>query len=226
MKQKQLQWWDVVILSLILFGGAIWSSTTTFFTVSPEILAQGTEFTSADNYSAMFSTVIELLFAYIYLRWRQFDFSQWKYHITWKDTFYALGIFLLLSLSMDVVSILSLGWSEATAYVGELGILSALAEVDFSLVAFSLLNGFYEEIFFLGICTHVPKQQQKGVLLYSFVIRFSFHTYQGLASALGIGLLVGGIYYWLYQKKSQNLYPYMLSHSLADIIGLGILPLL
>lgn len=226
MKRRQLEWWDVVILSLILFGGAIWSSTEFFLTASPEILAQGTEFTVLDNLYGIATILVELGLSYLYLRWRKFDFSQWKYKITWKGTAAAVGIFLLLSLGMDLVSIVSLGWAEATAYVGEGGIWYVLSEIDGSLIAFSLLNGVYEEIFFLGVCTAVPERQQKGVLCYSLLIRFSFHTYQGIPSALGIGFVIGGIYYLLYQKTSKNLYPYMLSHSFADIVGAGILPLL
>ena len=226
MKRKQLEWWDVVIVSIIFFGGAIWNSTVIFFTTSAEILEQGTEFTAADNWFGILTIVIEMSMAYVYLRCRKFDFSQWIYKVTWKGTLAAVGIFLLLSVGMDLVSILSLGWTEATAYVGEGGIWQILAEADVSLIAFSLLNGIYEEIFFLGVCTAVPKRQQKGVIIYSLLIRFSFHTYQGLAAALGIGFVIGGIYALLYFKKSKNLYPYMLSHSFADILGAGILPLL
>ncbi|MEA4903636.1 MAG: CPBP family intramembrane glutamic endopeptidase [Petrimonas sp.] len=225
-KRKELQWWDVIIVSLILFSGPIWSSTVTFFTVSSDILAQRTEFTSADNWFAMLSTSLELLIAYFYLRWRQFDFKQWYYKLTLRGTAAAVGIFVIISLAMDMVTILSIGWKETTAYIGGGAFFYVLEEIDLSLILFSLLNGFYEEIFFLGVCMVVPERQKVGVLCYSLLIRFSFHTYQGLPAALGIGFVLGGIYYFLYQKSDKNLYPYMLSHSFADIIGTGILPLL
>lgn len=226
MKRKELEWWDVVVLSAVFFGFPIWNSTITLMTTSAEILAQGTEFTAADNWFGIVSIVIELTIGYFYLRWRKFDFSQWIYRVTGKGTVAAVGIFLLMSVAMDLVSILSVGWAEATAYIGQGGIWYVLAEVDFSLIAFSLLNGCYEEIFFLGVCTAVPERQKKGVFLYSLLIRFSFHTYQGISAAVGIGFVIGGIYYMLYRKGSKNLYPYMLSHSFADIFGAGILPLL
>lgn len=226
MKRRELQWWDVVILSLILFGSAIWNSTVFLFTATPEMMAYATDFSVLDNLYGILSILVELGVSYVYLRWRKFDFSQWRYRITWKGTAAAVGIFLLMSLAMDLVTIVSYGWAEATAYVGQGGIFGVLAQIDGSLIAFSLLNGVYEEIFFLGVCTAVPEGQKKGVLAYSLVIRFSFHTYQGLSAALGIGFVIGGIYYLLYVKSNQNLYPYMLSHAFADIFGAGILPLL
>ena len=225
-KREKLQWWDVVVVSIILFGFAIYNSTSIFFTTSTEVLEQGTVFTSLDNWFGIFTIIIELSLSYLYLKIRRFDFSQWKYRITWKGTLAAVGIFVLMSLAMDLLDIVHYGWKEATAYVGQGGIWYVLSEIDFSLILFSLMNGVYEEIFFLGVCTSVPESQQKGVLIYSLVIRTAFHTYQGMVSALGIGLIIGGIYYYLYKKKGQNLYPYMLSHSFADIFGVGFLALL
>ena len=223
----QLQWWDVVIISIILFSGAIWNSTQTWLTEPSEILEQGTEFTAADNWFGLVSIILELGISWLYLRWRKFDFSQWKYRPTAKGTLLAVGIFLVMSVGMDIVSILSLGWTEATAYVGSLGILGVLAEIDVSLLLFSFVNGIYEEIFFLGVCTAVPKNQRAGVLCYSLVIRFAFHTYQGLAAAAGIGFVIGGLYLLFYYKREdKNLYPYMLSHAFADVFGAGLLYLL
>ena len=170
--------------------------------------------------------MIELGLAYLYLRLCRFDFAQWGYKITGKGTAGAVAVFMLMSLSMDVVSILSEGWKAATAYAGYIGIVQAVAVIDLSLIAFSLLNGAYEEIFFLGICTMVPDKQKTPVLIYSLLIRFLFHTYQGFASAIGIGLLVGTLYYVLYRKSDRNLYPFMLSHSLADIFGASLIYLL
>ena len=226
-KRAQLQWFDVVVVSMILFGGAIWSSTQALLTTPAEILEQGSEFTAADNWFGLVTIILELGVSWLYLRWRNFDFSQWKYRPTWKGTVRAILIFLLMSVAMDAVSIVSLGWQEATAYVGQLGILHVLSEIDASLLIFSFMNGIYEEIFFLGVCTAVPEEQRTGVVCYSLVVRFAFHTYQGIPSALGIGFAIGGIYYFLYRRNpDKNLYPYMLSHAFADVFGAGLLYLL
>lgn len=225
-KIKYLRWYDILFTSLILFGGAIWDSTVIFLTTSPEILAQGTEFTVADNLYGIATEVVELAIVFIYLKLRKFDFSQWKYKITCKSTLFAIVMFLLLSVLLDCADIIVYGWAETTQFVGEGGIFYVLSEFDLSLLLFSLLNGFYEEIFFLGICTSVKDEHRIPVLIYSLIVRTAFHTYQGLIPALEIGLIIGLVYYLVYRKKSDNLYIYMSSHALADIFGAGIIPLL
>ncbi len=225
-KRKNLCWYDIVFTSLILFGGAIWDSTVTFLTTSPEILAQGTEFTTLDNIYGIVTEVVELTIVFVYLKLRKFDFSQWKYKITGKSTIYAIALFLLLSVLLDCADILVYGWAESTQFIGQGGFFDVLAEIDFSLILFSLLNGFYEEIFFLGICTSVKDEQRIPVFIYSLIVRTSFHTYQGLVPALEIGIIIGIVYYFAYRKKNDNLYLYMTSHALADVFGVGIIPLL
>lgn len=82
--------------------------------------------------------------------------------------------------------------------------LSTFQNIDLSLILYSMLNGFYEEIFFLGVCLSVKPEKRKYYFIYSLVIRYSFHTYQGNVSALAIGFLVGGIYYLLYTRKNEK----------------------
>ena len=226
-KLTELRWYDAVIISLILFGRAIWSSTMILLSTSQEILNQGTEFTSADNWYGIISIIIELFLSWVYLRLRNFDFSQWKYKPGLKGSVLAIGIYIVMCLGMDIVNIIFLGWSEATKYVGSLGIIYIFKQIDLSLLLFSFMNGIYEEIFFLGVCTSVIKKQRLPVIIYSLIVRFSFHTYQGIGAALGIGFVIGGLYlFFFYRSKDRNLYSCMLSHTFADIFGAGLLYLL
>ena len=226
-KRQQLQWWDAVVISIILFGFAIYNSTTIYFSTPSEILNQGKEFSSLDNWFGIGTILLELSLSFLYLKLRKFDFSQFQYRPTLKGTLAAVGIYLLMSLFTDIFTLLAEGDWDVISYIGGFGILYVLAEIDLSLLLFSFLNGIYEEIFFLGVCMAVPRKQLPWVLLYSLVIRFSFHTYQGLVSAMGIGFVIGGTYLFLYFKnKDKNLYPYMLSHAFADVFGASILYLL
>ncbi|UWH02138.1 CPBP family intramembrane metalloprotease [Corynebacterium silvaticum] len=100
-------------------------------------------------------------------------------------------------------------------------------KIDASLVLFSLQNGFYEEIFFLGIFLSVAPKYRVAAFIFSLVVRTIFHTYQGLASALGIGLILGSIFYFLYTRsKDKNLYTFFLAHAICDVVGLAVLYLL
>lgn len=87
-----------------------------------------------------------------------------------------------------------------------------------------MLNGFYEEIFFLGVCLSAKLEKRMYYFIYSLVICYSFHTYQGNISALAIGFLVRGIYYFLYTRpKEKNLFPFFLAHAITDVFGAGII---
>ncbi|WP_250278123.1 CPBP family intramembrane glutamic endopeptidase [[Clostridium] colinum] len=130
-------------------------------------------------------------------------------------------MFILLSTIIDITNILFYGWKEYISSVSLYG----FPQINISLILFALLNGFYEEIFFLGICIHVKKEYRIISLVYSLIIRTLFHTYYGLFTALEIGLVIGIIYYIFY-KRNKNLYPFMMSHTIADIVSLGIIQLL
>lgn len=85
--------------------------------------------------------------------------------------------------------------------------------VDYSTVIYALFNGFYEEFFFLGLLLSTDTKKRSLVLLFSTIVRTSFLTYQGLVSALVIGVPFGLFYYYMYKNKNDNLLPYFLAHA-------------
>ena len=222
MKRKNLEILDVILITIIMLGPAIFKSTQMF--LSGPAQTEGIIFSTYDNIRAIIIQSIQFIIAFVYLWFRKFDFSNWKYKVTVKDTFLGIGLFFILGFLVDLTTIVTSGAEWIPGFLSSnIPVLSALSVVTPSVVLFSILNGFYEEIFFLGVCTSVKKEQQKGVFIYSLIIRIAFHTYQGIISALAIGLILGIIYYVLYKKKTSNLYPYMLSHTFADIFGLSLL---
>ncbi|PQH57150.1 type II CAAX prenyl endopeptidase Rce1 family protein, partial [Acinetobacter baumannii] len=56
---------------------------------------------------------------------------------------------------------------------------------------------------------------------YSLLIRFSFHTYQGISDALAITTL--GIVFIIFRQRFYSLIPFMLAHAFFDVFGLGVL---
>ena len=93
-------------------------------------------------------------------------------------------------------------------------------------IVYGLLDGFYEEFFFLGLLTSVKDKYKWWVLLFSTLVRVSFHTYQGMLWALVIGVAFGLLYYFLYEYKVKNLLPFFLVHALADMFGSSLIYLL
>lgn len=231
-----LKWWDLVILAVIFFGYSTYISTVGFLALEDPILGDLTpkEFSTNDNYEAFFDQLFFFVIAAVYLILRRFNFRQWTIRITLKSTFAAIVIFVGVALLFDAYhSIVALfiqpfesaiEAAEASEVIGQSNLEALLAKIDLSLVLFSLQNGFYEEIFFLGICLSVAPKYRVAAFIFSLVVRTVFHTYQGLSSALAIGLILGIAFYFLYTRsKDKNLYPFFLAHAICDVVGLAIL---
>ncbi|AXQ77930.1 CPBP family intramembrane metalloprotease [Streptococcus chenjunshii] len=223
-KLKHLKWFDLLALTGIMFGFAIYRSIFQYLVTGNDLKAiqENVTFSSLQNYQALAVQLIWLFFAFMYLLWRNFDFSLWTKQI--KLTFWvplqALAIFALAALTMDFFTVLT--WSFFNPAVPS--VFDIFGHVDLSLLLYSLMNGFYEEIFFLGICLAVKPNYVKWSFLFSLFIRFSFHTYQGMTTSIGLGFLLGTVFFLLYKKmKKPNLLPFFLAHSIADIIGLSLL---
>lgn len=232
---KELKWWDVVVISVILFGKATWMSTQIFLSSGQSATAELPEFTSAANWSALADQVPLLLLAFVYLWWRRFDFSRWQMSINLKSLGVGVLIFIGVAILFDLYFMLAYALfpqaatsatAEATATVATTlhPFLAALSRIDMSLFIYALVNGFYEEIFFLGVCLSVEPKHRTVIFLYSLLVRYAFHTYQGTIPALAIGLLLGISFYLLYtRQKEKNLVPFFVAHAIGDLIGVGLL---
>ncbi|MFC3931561.1 CPBP family intramembrane glutamic endopeptidase [Streptococcus dentapri] len=226
MKEKitVLRWFDILIITIIMFGDGIYNSTLQYMALSNQTstLKENLTFSSMQNYRALALQLLLLFLAFMYLLFRNFDFSIWTKRIVLEPWLLIkiIGIFILAALAMDIYALISYNMSASVTP----SLARLFPNLDLSLILYSLLNGFYEEIFFLGVCLAVKSEYTKLALLYSLIIRISFHTYQGLGTALALGILVGFIFYLLYRKlKPQNLLPFFLAHALADVIGLSVI---
>lgn len=215
---NNLTWWDLFLLTTIMFSPFIYSSLIGYISLKDKQYGGVLEFTSDANWSNLVFQAILLAIAMLYLRLRNFNFSQWSISINLKAIVQGIGIFLVVSLTIDLFFI-------AASYINPLGETAysisdtnIRPNIDLSLLLYSVLNGFYEEIFFLGICLAVAKDKRLLVILYALFVRYIFHTYQGQVAAVAIGLIVGISYYFLYTIiRPKNLFPFFLAHALADI---------
>ncbi|MDQ8758992.1 CPBP family glutamic-type intramembrane protease [Streptococcus ruminantium] len=228
-KLTYLKCWDILIVTLIMFGYFIYSSTTSFLGL-PEInITQIPEFTNDANWQALVLQFGLLVITFVYLYLRNFDFSNWKIKVSLKSILMGIAMFIGVALLFDiyytvVYSLFPIDNSMPYEAQQASESLSTFQNIDLSLILYSMLNGFYEEIFFLGVCLSVKPEKRNYYFIYSLIIRYSFHTYQGNVSALAIGFLVGGIYYFLYTRaKEKNLFPFFLAHAITDVFGAGII---
>lgn len=100
-----------------------------------------------------------------------------------------------MGLFADMVSTLSGQYNyfspQVLAFISPMAVIDKFMALSPMAIAYGLLNGFYEEFFFLGLLTSVKGKYKWLVLLFSTIVRVSFHTYQGMLWALVIGVVFG-----------------------------------
>lgn len=215
--------WQWLIIAIILFGYAIYNALA-LFTLPFVNTAESTVFSTGDNYIALVIQSLLLLTIFLYLRYIQFDWRSLPFRWEWRSLWQAVVIFVITSLLIDIVTglyhgFLPLQWLHVFS-----NIRNALASIDLSLIIYSLFNGIYEELFFLGLCFAVKPSQRVYAVLFSLLIRCAFHLYQGLEYTLYIGIIMGIVYITLYRYwQSRNLLTFFIAHALSDIFGLSVL---
>lgn len=223
-KNSYLKWFDILVLTLILWGEGIYTSTVSYIALIQGVTTvdDNLSFSAADNYIALALQAGLLLLALLYLWLRRFDFKAWTIRFNLKAVICSALIFLAAALLLDVYFLLNDPLTGVPPFPGPIG--AFFGSETLSSVIYALFNGVYEELYFLGICLAVRKDHLKWAVPFSLLIRVSFHTYQGMLSALGIGLLFGIFMYLLYRRsKDSNLLPFFFAHAIGDIFGLGIL---
>lgn len=235
---KTLKWYDLLIVTIIMFGEFIIRSTQQFLqSLQPvtEVAQQYTETTTSYSDGAAYSSnftlqVILLAIALLYLVIRHYDFKQLKIRFHWSVLIWVPLLFTIVGLFGDVITTLIGEYNyfdpALVPFMNPQEIINKFLALSPMAIAYGLLNGFYEEFFFLGLMTSVKEEHQWKALAFSTLVRFSFHTYQGMLWALVIGVVYGLFYYFMYKKVVKNLLPFFLMHALADMFGSSFIYLL
>ena len=232
-----LKWFGIFIVTVLMFGEFLIRSIQQFMaSLSPSTLTNFAETrTNVDSdrvaYSSNFTFKLMMLgITFLYLLIRNYDFKQLPIRWNWSTIFWVPFIFALVGLFGDLVTTLTGKYNyfnpDLFAYIDFTQIIGKFLALSPIAIAYALLNGFYEEFFFLGLLTSVKEKHKWLILIYSTSIRISFHTYQGLVWALVIGVVYGLFYYFLYKYKIKNLLPFFLMHALADMFGSSLIYLL
>ena len=233
MTMEYLKWYDVLILTVIMFGPSIYSSFLAGPSVSyEESVLEGNnqeaeEFSSKENWWALATQGVQLAIAIGYLAFRKFDFSRRNMDFGVKEIGMSILLFFLCGLIMDFLTSLNIGFSWIPKTIkSSIPIIDAARQANVSTAVYSFFNGFYEELFFLGIALAIEPKFLVVGFIYSLVIRILFHTYQGLWTAVTMGLNLGIVYFLLYANVNDNLLIFAIAHGIADLLGLSFVNLL
>ncbi|QPK83231.1 CPBP family intramembrane metalloprotease [Corynebacterium qintianiae] len=225
-----MTWWDLVALTAVFFGTSIVSSVMRGGVVpaAPDSPASAvSEFTTRSNWNALVQQGALLAVAITYICVRRVKLARWTMRPTLKGTVLGIGLFAGCGLLFDAV------YTLRGRITGSGGVAAVVGEppegvgADPFLLVYSMFNGFYEEFFFLAICLSLPVKWHRWAVAYSFLVRTSFHTYQGVFNALLIGVVFGAVFYAVARRwPPQRIYPFVVAHALGDILGIGLIDLI
>jgi len=111
---KYLKWFDIVIVTTLLFGQFIYRSTELYLaSLSPSTTAAVTDTaskTASDGVAYSSNLELQLLMLALtiaYLILRRFDFKQLPIHLSWSVLFWVPFIFAVMGILADTVTTLS-----------------------------------------------------------------------------------------------------------------------
>lgn len=203
---------DLAVITAICFG--------LFILASVDSVLEGLPAYSVTNDELGATMVTEIglaAFAAGYLGIRGYRLRDLVPSPTLRGTLIGGGLFVvILLLASAAQSLLALGLPA----LREARDIVQVAASPAMIVAMSLVNGLYEEVFLLGFLqaalTRAEPHFAVGAVL---LLRLSYHLYQGLAGtafAVVFGAVLG--YYYL---RSGKLWPAVAAHVAADIYGLS-----
>ncbi len=227
--EKRLSLIDFGILGIIFFGYFTVVSVLIYLRTDESQAISASSFSDAGNICSIIIELFLLTVAGLYLRWRRFDFSSLSFSVG-RNTFPSVLLLILFAaLAMDVCvygsywlsygqnpfSYLSV-WEEANNEVNLFG------HITIWLLLFSLLNGFFEEVFFMGLTFAVNDRHRIYAITMSVILRFGFHLYLGLSAAIGTAFL-GIVFILMRRRKVTSLVPFMIAHAFFDVFGTGLI---
>lgn len=220
-KIKSLNFIDIVVLAVIFFGSSMISSLISYYQLYQYGLVESESLSINDlaSYQVMIVEAVLLCLAGMYLLWRRFDFKVLNFTVNCYTLPYTFMLVVSAGLIADIYQYLH-AFLIPEHYPQTSNIYQEISYTP-ELILTSLFNGFFEEIFFIGLVFTVKTKMLPQALVFSIFVRFIFHTYQGLAGALTITTL--GLTFWLFRRKINVLVPFFLAHAIFDIFGLSTL---
>lgn len=222
--KRPLTYLDFVVLSFIFFGYFAYVSVVGYIHEPTPDPILASSFSDDANWSSILIELTFLVVAGIYLWWRKFDVKLLDFSVNKMTLPMVIGLLIVGGLTTDLVLYGSYGIStgdspfipDATQAQTDL-----FAHISIALLLFAVVNGFYEELFFMGLTFAVLPKHRLYALISSVFVRFIFHIYQGLWSAVAIAMM--GVVFIALRQKIKSITPFAIAHAVFDVFGAGII---
>jgi len=137
-----------------------------------------------------------------------------------RETLVGIGLAVAAYTAYVVVVLTAVGLSPYVSHVAANPIFSSSGLSLVMIVAVSIVNSIYEELFVAGYVISALKERRSmwTAINVSIAIRLSYHLYQGPIGVLSV-IPLGFIFAYWYARTGR-LWPLIVAHALSDLLGL------
>jgi membrane protease YdiL (CAAX protease family) len=212
-KNKLGNVFEFLFVLTIGFGIFIYSSSLSFLEHSKNNSLKQV-YNNFDFYFLIFYEIIALAVIGYFLRKRKWTLKEFNLEFSPKYIIVAIVLviirFSLNFLGVELLKNLNILQNNTSNIVLKMNLITILLLLT--------VNSFYEEVLLIGyIFQRLKKINSFVIILISFLLRFTFHTYQGLESTIFVFTIsvASGLYYIYYKK----LWPIILAHCFGNILN-------
>jgi uncharacterized protein len=212
-KAREVAVVDIVVVVLLFAGPFIWWSS--------QSVADDFRPPEFSDHALVALIVTELILASLalgFLALRLGTIKQFAFSVSWKETVWGVVLYfaaLLAWLVSYAVGAQFLPGEEVMEKASAIASMSVLP-----ILAMSVVNGIYEEFFLVRFLVEaLAKHGAWFAIGVSSLVRIAYHFYQGpqgAVFALVFGVTVS-VFYWRYRV----IWPAMVAHIIADVVGLA-----
>lgn len=211
--RSTLTWRQAACVTFLCFGVFIWASL--------EAVQHGFPAVRDTTRALLDMLCLELLLggaAIAYLRWIDFGLPSLLPRPNLGETARGIGLLLVSSTIAAAASFIVFGPTDTVRGVEFLATVVPM----WAVLAFSIINGTFEEVFLLGVLLRGLRQHGLGVAIgVSLLVRVLYHLYQGPAGAVSIA--AWGLVITLAYARRPALWPVVFCHILADVAALALI---
>ncbi len=211
---------ELIIVLLVAFGVTIPRSVAAL--LAPDTLPSQASppITEAALHRLIGYEVVVLVALTVFLRARGWTRAGLGIRPSIRDSMVGLGFFVLCNLIYYALAIgLMSAWPTFAAAITSTRLVATGLELG-SVLAVSVINPVFEEVFVCGYVVAALKERQgiTTAVNVSAGIRVFYHFYQGAPGVIAIAPMALLFAYWF--ARTGRLWPLLVAHAIQDCVGL------
>ncbi|WP_430812969.1 MULTISPECIES: CPBP family intramembrane glutamic endopeptidase [unclassified Carboxylicivirga] len=205
---------ELIIVLMLGFGFLAYNSTLSFLYGYTSKEIQVTDY--GTYYNTLYQIIILTIIG-VFLKYRGWKLSDFNLNFKFRMIFIAVLLFYITNFLINITFGISTILGSDVINSGNKPNLTINADW-LSLTMIIVINSIYEELLLIGyLFKRLERLNPVLVIIFSMLVRLSFHTYQGWYLLISIPAiaLVFGIYYINFKK----LWPLIIAHGINNLLA-------